>query len=319
MASHASTLTKPGPNRRSPVLVPHEHRKGGPVRGERRTYLGLSAPGLLMLLLVYAYPVIFALYQSVHDGNLIDPGDFIGAGNYTDALTSEDFWSAARFTLIFTVVGVFGSWIVGLGISLLLMRKTPARTLFKVLLLLPWIVPVAVSAMSWSYLVGSPSTSPIPKFFTYLGLDAPLFLANPTLAVITVCVFKVWVSFPFMMLMSSSALAAVDPTLYEAAAVDGSSRWQQFVHITLPMIRPSTLISWVLMVIFCVNDFPTIYLLTAGGPVNATTSLVVLAYAKVFLNNQIGQGVAIAFLATAALVVMSIFLFRFIKKASIAE
>ena len=318
MSTQTSAPSKSKNKQRPLVVTPREHRKGGPVRGEQLTYLVLSAPGLLLLVLVFGYPIIFAAWQSVHNGNLIDTGSFIGLENYTDALTSAEFWRATRFTLIFTFVGVFGSWILGLAAALLLTQKTPARTLFKVLLLLPWIVPVAVSAMAWSYLLGSP-TAPIPQLFTVFGMEAPLFLANPTLAVITVCIFKVWISFPFMMLMSSSALAAVDPGLYEAAAVDGASRWQQFSHITIPVIRPATLISWVLMVIFCVNDFPTIYLLTGGGPINATTSLVVLAYAKVFLNNQIGQGVAIAFLTTAALFVLSIFLFRFIKKASVAE
>lgn len=318
MSTQTPAATEPAgrPKARSLVVSPR-NPKHGPLRGER-TYLGLSAPGLLLLLLVYAYPVVFAAYQSVHDGNLIDTGNFIGLANYADSLTSEEFWEAARFTLVFTVAGVAGSWVLGLGIALLLQQKTPLRTLFKVLLLLPWIVPVAVSAMAWSYLVGSPS-SPIPHLFTLLGMQAPLFLADPRLAVVTVCIFKIWVSFPFMMLMSSSALAAVDATVYEAAAVDGATRWKQFLHITLPLIRPATLISWVLMVIFCVNDFPTIYLLTGGGPITATTSLVVLAYSKVFLNNQIGQGVAIAFLTTAALFVLSIFLFRFIKKASVAE
>ena len=84
--------------------------------------------------------------------------------------------------------------------------------------------------------------------------------------------FKVWVSFPFMMMMTCAALAAVDHTVYEAAGIDGATRWQQFIHITLPLISRSTYISWILMTIFCVNDFPTIYLLTAGGPVDATTS-----------------------------------------------
>ena len=316
----ATQTTAVSASRKRPPLTvtPHDHRKGGPVRGERTTYLGLAAPGFLLLVLIYAYPVIFAFYQSVHDGNLIDTGDFVGLSNYSDALTSAEFWTAARFTLIFTVAGVLGSWVVGLGLALVLQQRTPARTLFKVLLLLPWIVPVAVSATSWSYLVGSPGAV-IPSIISYFGFQAPLFLADPTLAVVTVCIFKIWVSFPFMMLMASAALAAVDTTVYEAAAVDGASRWQQFTQITLPLIRPSTLISWVLMVIFCVNDFPTIYLLTGGGPVDATTSLVVLAYNDVFTSNLIGEGVAIAFIATAVLVLLSVLLFRFIKKASVAE
>jgi multiple sugar transport system permease protein len=119
------------------------------------------------------------------------------------------------------------------------------------------------------------------------------------------------------MLMTSAALAGVDDTIYEAARMDGASRWQQFRMITLPMIARSTYISWILMTIFCVNDFPTIYLLTGGGPVDATTSLVVLAYRTVFQNFQVGPGVAIAYLMTITLVVVSVALYRQIRKAAI--
>jgi multiple sugar transport system permease protein len=149
-----------------------------------------------------------------------------------------------------------------------------------------------------------------------IGIHSPLFLADPTWAKITVCVFKVWVSFPFMMLMTSAALASVDSVVYEAARMDGASAWQQFRLITLPIIARSTYISWILMTIFCVNDFPTIYLLTGGGPVDATTSLVVLSYRTVFQNFQTGPGVAIAFLMTLVLVIVSVILFRQIKKAA---
>ena len=131
------------------------------------------------------------------------------------------------------------------------------------------------------------------------------------------CVFKVWISFPFMMMMTAASLAAVDPTVYEASQMDGASKWQQFRMITLPLIARSTYISWILMTIFCVNDFPTIYLLTGGGPVDATTTLTVLAYRTVFQDFQLGPGVAIAFLMTLALVVVSVVLYRQIRKSSV--
>jgi multiple sugar transport system permease protein len=153
--------------------------------------------------------------------------------------------------------------------------------------------------------------------FRNLGLGTPLFLADPALAALTVMVFKVWISFPFMMMMISASLASVDNTVYEASSMDGASRWQQFTQITLPLISRSTYISWILMTIFCVNDFPTIYLLTGGGPVDATTSLVVLAYRSVFQDFQTGPGVAIAFLMTMTLVVVSVILYRQIRKSSV--
>jgi multiple sugar transport system permease protein len=105
--------------------------------------------------------------------------------------------------------------------------------------------------------------------------------------------------------------------VYEAAKVDGAGSWQVFREITLPLISRSTYISWILMTIFCVNDFPTIFLLTGGGPVGSTTSLVVLAYRTVFQDFQVGPGVAIAFMTTVVLIVVSVVLYRQIRKASI--
>nr|WP_286345183.1 sugar ABC transporter permease [Frondihabitans sucicola] len=280
------------------------------------TLLAFALPSLVLLLLINLYPVIYAFIQSLHNGTLLDSGPFVGLKNYTDILTQASFWNAALFTLVFTIVGVFGSWIVGLALSLLLRTHIPANGLFKVLLLLPWIVPVVVSATSWNWLVATPQ-SPLPILFAHLGFGNVLFLADPTLAKIVVCVFKVWISFPFMMMMMSSALASVDTNVYEAAKVDGASNWQGFRFITMPMIARTTFVSWILMTIFCVNDFPTIFLLTGGGPVNATQSLVVLAYLTVFQNFQTGPGIAIAFVMTLVLVIISVVLYRQIRKVNV--
>lgn len=277
------------------------------------TMIALVAPSVILLLLINAYPLVFAFNQSLHRGSLIVTGRFVGLDNYTDVLTRPAFWRAARFTVIFTIVGVFGSWLIGMGLALLLRTKIPGNAVFKVLLMLPWVIPVVVSSTAWNWLVATPD-SPVPILSRSLGLGDLLFLADPTLAVITVCAFKVWISFPFMMLMSSAALASVDSSVYEAADMDGASRWQQLTQITLPIISRSTYISWILMTIFCVNDFPTIYLLTGGGPVAATSSLVVLAYRTVFQDFQTGPGVAIAFVMTVVLVIISTILYRQIRK-----
>jgi multiple sugar transport system permease protein len=276
----------------------------------------LALPSLVFLILLNLYPVLFAGWQSLHNGDLIDSGAFVGFQNYVTVLTQPTFWQAALFTLIFTIVGVFGSWAVGLGLALLLRTRIPLNGLWKVLLLLPWVVPTVVSATSWNWLTATPQ-SPLPELAAALGFGNVLFLANPVLAQVTVCVFKVWFSFPFMMMMMSSALASVDTNVYEASKMDGAGTWQTFTGITLPMISRTTYVSWILMTIFCVNDFPTIFLLTGGGPVNATQSLVVMAYIDVFQNQQVGQGVAIAFLMTIVLVVISTLLYRQVKKASI--
>jgi multiple sugar transport system permease protein len=293
--------------------APRRRRRFGRGGG---TLLAFALPSLFLLLLINLYPVIYAGIQSVRNGNLTEAGDFVGFSNYTSALSSPAFWQSAGFTVIFTLVGVFGSWAVGLALALLLRTKIPAGGFFKVLLLLPWVVPVVVSATSWNFLVATPQ-SPLPLLFSALGFPNVLFLADPTLAQVIVCIFKVWISFPFMMMMMSSALAAVDLNVYEAAKMDGASSWQTFTGITMPMIARTTFVSWILMTIFCVNDFPTIFLLTGGGPINSTTSLVVLAYRTVFENFLVGPGVAIAFIMTLVLATISVILYRQIRKVVI--
>ncbi len=291
-------------------------RKKGRPGASPWTLFAFAVPSLVLLILLNLYPVLYAGYQSLRDGSLISAGDFVGFKNYVDVLSDAEFWASARFTVIFTLVGVFGSWTVGLALAILLKTKIPGRTLFRVLLLLPWVVPVVVSATAWNWLVATPQ-SPFPILAQALGLGNVLFLADPLLAQITVCVFKVWISFPFMMMMMAAALESVDNNVYEASRVDGASKWKTLTDITLPMISRSTYISWILMTIFCVNDFTTIFLLTGGGPVNATQSLVVLAYNTVFLNFDTGPGVAVAFLMTLVLIIISVVLFRQIRKVQI--
>lgn len=275
---------------------------------------GLAGPSVLLLLLLNAFPLVSGAVQSLHNGTLISIGPYVGLENFSKALLDPAFWKAAEFTLLFTVVGVFGSWVVGLALALLLRTRERGGGVFKVLLLLPWVAPVVVSTTSWNWLVAT-SSSPVPELLRFLGFGNLLFLANSGLAVLTVLLFKVWSSFPFMMLMSGAALESVDPNVYEAARVDGATPRQQFFHLTLPLIAKPTYISWILMTIFSVNDFPQIYLLTGGGPVDATTSLVVLAYRVVFQNFQTGYGVAIAFLMTFALILISVVLYRQVRRS----
>ena len=185
---------------------------------------------------------------------------------------------------------MFGSWAVGLGMALLLRTDMPFRRRPQ---------GAAAAALGRAgrrlrdldQLPGGHRHQPDAEAVQRRSASGqPLFLADPTWAKILVCIYKVWVSFPFMMLMASAALASVDETVYEAARMDGAGPVKQFRYITLPIIARPTYISWILMTIFCVNDFPTIFLLTGGGPINATTSLVVLAYRTVFQNFQVGPG-----------------------------
>ena len=284
----------------------------------RRTLVLMVLPSILMVAIIYAYPLFFSGWLSVHNGTLLNSGSYVGLQNFTAAFNDPAFWQAATFTLVYTVVGVFGSWAVGLGLAILLRQRVHAKSLFKAFLLLPWVVPVVVSATSWQWLVSNPG-SLVPTVARNLGLGTLFFLTNPALAKTLVCVFKVWLSFPFMMLMMSAALASVEEELYEAARVDGASPWQQFKRVTLPLIAKPTYISWILMFIFCIGDFQSIYLLTGGGPVGASTTLVVLSYQTVFGDFQTGQGMAIGLIVALISVIVATVLFQRIKRVRIYQ
>ncbi|MEU9823082.1 carbohydrate ABC transporter permease [Pseudonocardia alni] len=312
----AVSTTLPGPAGPSGTGDAHPPTGNRQARQMRRTLGLLVLPSVLMLLLINGYPLVYAIMQSLRDGTLIVTGDFVGLQNYQDVLADPAFWRAVRFTVVFVVVSVLGSWAIGLGLALLLRSDLPGRNGFKVLLLLPWVVPIVVSATAWNWLTATPE-SPLPVLAGFLGLGSPLFLGDPVLAKVVVCAFEIWVNFPFMMLMNSAALASVDDSVYEAARMDGATPAQQLRYITLPLVARSTYISWILMTIFVVNDFPTIYLLTGGGPVDSTTTLVILAYRTVFENYQVGPGVAIAFLMSLTLIVVSVVLYRQVRKAHV--
>ncbi len=178
--------------------------------------------------------------------------------------------------------------------------------------MLPWVVPVVVSMTSWSWLIGTPQGL-ADQLTSALGLGNIGFLSSPTSAIISVCVVKIWESFPFMFLVLGAALETIDTTLYESARCDGASWWSCVRHISLPLLRNVSFMTWILMAIFSVNDFPTIWLLTGGGPLAATQSLVVYSYELVFQEFLTGQGIAVAMFATVITALMAIVLFRFIS------
>ncbi|BAS14582.1 trehalose/maltose transport system permease protein MalF [Arthrobacter sp. Hiyo8] len=132
----------------------------------KRTFFWLLLPSIVLLILINGYPLIYAGVQATHDGSLIDTGNFVGVDNFATVLSSPAFWKAAQFTLWFTIVGVFGSWLVGLGLALLLRTKIPAGGTFKVLLLLPWVVPIVVSSTAWNWLVATRTASSPPSSAT---------------------------------------------------------------------------------------------------------------------------------------------------------
>ncbi len=269
--------------------------------------LGLTLPSLILLGLFLAYPILTAVIDSFRSGSLISGvygGTSVGLANYSTVLSSGSFWDSVLFSFIFSLAAVGGSYVVGLALALLLEDPLPGRNVIRLLLLLPWVTPFVVSLLSWTWLLSL--TSGLGDTITRaLGLGTVLFLSQSTPAVVTIIIVKIWLSYPFMYVILSAGLTGIDPVVYEAAAIDGASRHARIRYVTLPLLHDVSFLACTLLVIFTVNDFVTPWLLTGGGPLGATTNLIVYGYNYVFREFERGPGDVVAVLTALAMVALS--------------
>lgn len=285
-------------------LAPRLSRRArvrGHVRKNGLAYW-LILPSLLFLLAVELYPLAVGLFEAFHYHNRVQPWltHFNGVENFVQALNDHDVWLALRTSLIM-VVGIVGlSYALGLLGGVLLNQNLRIRGVYRALILVPWVAPPVVSYISWQWMLNDQSGI-INRVLAlaYLIKSPILWLANPTLAMLSLIVVGVWSRFPFMTITVLAALSAIPDELNEAAAIDGASRLQTFRHITFPLILPVSIIATLLQAIWTFNDFGLPFVLTGGGPANATTPLILLAYKEAFQRFNIGYGTSLAVISMA--------------------
>jgi multiple sugar transport system permease protein len=257
-------------------------------------------PSVIFIALIYFYPVISGLWQSLHNFNRVRPASyrFIGIDNYIRALGTHDFWVALRTSAIWTIGGVLFSYLLGLICALLLNEKFRLRGVFRALLLLPWVVPPVVSGTSWLWMFADENGLINRTLMSLNIIDGPIYwLAKPRSALFAVILVHVWRSFPFMMITVLSALSSIPDDIYEAGRIDGGSTLQLFRYITFPLILPVSVITTVLSSIWTFNDFGTIWVMTGGGPASSTTTLIIQSYKEAFQRYNVGYGTSLAVIA----------------------
>jgi multiple sugar transport system permease protein len=212
------------------------------------------------------------------------------------------------------VVGVVGlSYLLGLVAGLLLNQKIRGRGIYRALLLVPWIAPPIVAYISWQWMLND-QLGTINRYLIRLGLVDPfdpiIWLADPVLAMLSVIVVGTWFRFPFMMITVLAALAAIPEELHEAASLDGANMVQRFRDVTLPLIMPVSIIAILLQAIWTFNDFALTFVLTGGGPANATTPLILMAYREAFQRFNIGYGTSLAVISMVLMLAIGTFYLR---------
>lgn len=276
----------------------------------------LLAPAALLLIILVGYPFLTAVVMSLQR-KLIGQADapFIGLGNYAALLSDVTFWIVVRNVLVFAGTSVFFKLLIGTAVALALNETMPVRGIIRSIMILPWALPTLVAVLIWMWMY-SDVAGVLNHILMGTGIvERPvLFLSDPVLAMISVIVVNVWRGFPFFAITLLAGLQTVSHDLYDAAKVDGAGIWARFRHVTLPGLAPVMAVVTLLSTIFTLNDFAIIWLLTRGGPGNATDVLSTLTYKVAIRGLELGKGVAVSVLMLPLLIVLIVLLTRFINK-----
>ena len=264
---------------------------------DREASLGvmLMIPGALLLMVFMAYPFVLGIWLSLTDSMVGRLGRYVGFRNFTDLLGDSIFLQTAKNTFVYALVTVPFKALLGLGLALVLNNKLRFSNLARAGVMMPWIVPTALSTLGW-FMIFDPVFSPMSWLLKRLGLiQANVnFLGDPLLAISSVCLANIWRGVPFFGITILAGLQSVSRELHEAAAIDGAGLWQRFRHVTIPAIKGVVLIASLLSIIWTFADFQLIYVLTKGGPANQTHIFGTYAYQIGLAATEIGVGAAIA-------------------------
>jgi multiple sugar transport system permease protein len=291
---------------------------------ERQEFLGpiLVAPAILYIVLMVGYPFLLALYLAMSDANVatVGLGNFVGFDNFVALFQSPQFLIALRNTVLFTAVSAIFKGLMGTTLAFLLAENLPGTRVFRFIILLPWTVPIVLSAIAWKWVFDT-QYSIINWIGHAAGLLRPGFnpnwLGDPTLAIISIIAVNVWRGFPFAAVILLAGMTSVSADVLDSAKVDGAGPIVRFRKIIVPMIAPVLFVGGLYDLVFTLNDMTIVYLLTRGGPGDATHVLSSYAFLVGVQSGALGRGAAIALLLFPILLVIVFFALRALKRKDI--
>ncbi len=277
---------------------------------ENKNALGLlfMLPAGALLLVFLTYPLGLGTWLGFTDAKIGRAGEWVGLENFQFLIGDSVAQLSLFNTLFYTVVASALKFVLGLWLALLLNQHLPFKSLIRAVVLLPFIVPTALSAIAFWWIYDS-QFSVVSWALTRLGLIHQYidFLGEPWLARLSVTAANIWRGVPFVAISLLAGLQTISPSLYEASSIDGATPWQQFWHVTLPMLTPIIAVVMTFSVLFTFTDFQLIYVLTRGGPLNATHLMATLSFQRGIPGGAIGEGAALAMLMVPFLLAAILF------------
>ena len=286
---------------------------------KKREFIFFIIPMIVYILALTIFPVFKSFQLSFTDKNFLstEPGNFVFLENYKSVLTSSVFWEVTKNTLFFVLGSVVFQFLIGLGLALILNEKLKGTSIVRTILLLTWVVPGVVTGFTWQWIFQSEQYGLFNYLLISVGLPAIGWLYSGTTAMIALLIGNIWRGFSFHMIILLAGLQAIPHDLYEAAAVEGATRWASFRYITLPLMKFTILISWIYGTILTFGVYDMVKVLTGGGPGRSTEVLSLYMYFTGFTQYQMGKAGSIAvimFLINLAFTVIYIFIFRKISR-----
>jgi multiple sugar transport system permease protein len=293
---------------------------GRPARRGRRSGLSerrlaglMVTPSLIVIALVAAYPIGYAVWLSLNQYSVRVPGlsRFVGFDNYSAALSSSEFWSAVRVTFLFTVISVALELVLGLAMAMAMHESFKGRSVLRATVLVPWAVLTVGTAILWRSIF-EPDLGFANSFLSKLGLPGghTVWLGEKGYAFAVMVFADVWKTAPFMALLLLAGLQVIPEDVYDAARVDGATAWQRLTKITLPLLRPAILVALIFRTLDALRLFDLPYVLTNGA--NGTTTLSLYAYNTLTQNRLIGPGSALSVLTFVIVMAVSLVYIRFV-------
>lgn len=262
-----------------------------------RNVLGLvfMIPAGAILLMFLTYPLGLGIWLGLTDVKVGRPGIFVGLENYIWLFRDHVFWLSVYNTILYTVVASIVKFAIGLWLAILLNRHLPFKAFLRAIVLMPFIVPTVLSALAFWWIYDS-QDSVISWILIEMGVltETIDFLGQPDSARASVIAANIWRGIPFVAITLLAGLQTIPPSLYEAATIDGASEWQRFRHITYPLLTPIIAVVMTFSVLFTFTDFQLIWVMTRGGPINATHLMATLSYQRAIIGGSLGEGAAIA-------------------------
>lgn len=283
-------------------------------RRDRRFGYALAAPSLTVLFLIILFPVLSALFTSLHEYTLIAPNfdTFTGFTNFKLALSDAEFSHSAFLTLRFVIGVVLLEFVIGFGVALMLNKVERFKPVYYAILLCPLLMNPVIVGLIWRMFL-HPNLGIVNYLLSTVGISPVNWLGDTKIAIWTVILVDIWHQVSFMIVLLLAGLSSLPKEPYEAARVDGANAFQCFIHITLPMMRTVIIVTLLIRFIFAVKTYDLIYIMTRGGPGVATDLVSYFIYRTAFVSLNIGEASAMSILLLTAILALTAYLYRYMR------